>query len=176
MSLYGVPQGVYYGQNERVDELNGRLQSRQFPDRPLAPNFSSRPIMTKYSRFPVMDRRAPAETPIQSVEPHNTQSNFSSPTQNGPHGAFFNSVDVESTLRNQTVALQHGAPQGVYVPDSKSDLYKVQVPSRPGPNPHPALFAKPVPTNTFRQVNAQLAPIGKEMFNNHTRTQLRAMM
>ena len=81
MSLYGVPQGVYYGQNERVDELNDRLQSRQFPDRPLAPNFSSRPIMTKYSRFPVMDRRAPAETPIQSVEPHSTQSNFSSPTK-----------------------------------------------------------------------------------------------
>ena len=29
MSLYGVPTGVSYGQNERVDELNDRLQSRQ---------------------------------------------------------------------------------------------------------------------------------------------------
>lgn len=178
MSLYGVPTGVSYGQNERVDELNDRLQSRQFSDKPLAPNFSGRPILTKQSRFQILDRRAPFQEQIIPMEPHNVETNFSPATHRGPPSTFFTHVDVESGLRNQTVALQKGSIQSVYVPDSSSDLYRVQVPSSSsstiGPNPYPGLFAQ----QTFREtrsVSTMNSSIGKDVFNNHTRTQLRAL-
>ena len=174
MSLYGVHKGVSYGQHERVDELNERIQSRQFSDKPLAPNFSSRPVLSKYSRFPIIDRRAPVETPIQNVGVHNVENNFSPATHNGPPGTYFVNVDVESGLRNQTVALSKGIPQGIYVPNSDSDLYKVNVISRPGPNPHPKLFDSQS-SQKFRETNVHLSNIGKEMFHNHTRNQLREL-
>ena len=62
--MYGTVKGLYYGQNERVEELNQRIQGRQFSDKPLAPNFSSRPAMTRYSRFPIVDHKIPVEEPI----------------------------------------------------------------------------------------------------------------
>lgn len=173
--MYGVPKGVYYGQNERVDELNTRIQSRQFSDKPLAPNFNYRPISTKYSLFPVMDRRAPALESIQKGTTHDVQKNFSPATHHGPALTYFNNIDVESGLRNQTTAIQKGAPQSVYVPHSNSDLYRVHVPSTPGPNPHPKLFSRPPAATNFRQSFVQQLPIGRDSFNNHTRTQLRAM-
>jgi hypothetical protein len=175
MKLYGVPSGALYGQNERVEELNDRLQSRQFPDKPLAPNFSYRPIMTKYSHFPVIDRRATAEEPIEPVPIHNVQTNFNPGTHQGPPNGFFVNVDLESNLRNQNSALQRCAPQGTYVPDSSSDLYRVQVPSTPGPNPHPGLFQANHETyQTFRQ-NYLPKSIGQDTFHNHTRLQLRSI-
>ena len=174
--MYGVPTGIYYGQNDRVDELNSRIQGRQFSDKPLAPNFSYRPISTKYSLFPVIDRRAPVTEEIQKTDMHNVQTNFSPATHHGPPCAYFNNIDIETSLRNQNVALQNGAPQGVYVPNSTSDLYRVHVPSTPGPNPHPKLFTQQSLSNNFRQSNVSNTPIGKETFNNHTRTQLRGMV
>lgn len=178
MSLFlHVPTGVSYGQNERVDELNDRLHARQFSDKPLAPNFSGRPVLTKHSRFQILDRRAPFQEPIIPMEPHNVETNFSPATHRGPPLTFFTHVDVESGLRNQTVALQKGSIQSVYVPDSTSDLYRVQVASSSsstiGPNPHPGLFV----SQTFRETRtaAMNGSIGKDVFNNHTRTQLRGL-
>ena len=177
MSLYGVPTGVSYGQNERVDELNDRIQSRQFSDKPLAPNFSGRPVLTKHSRFQILDRRAPFQEQIIHMEQHNVETNFSPATHRGPPCTFFTHVDVESGLRNQTVALQKGAIQSVYVPDSTSDLYRLQIPSSSssniGPNPHPGLFV----SQTFRETRTATMNnnIGRDVFNNHTRTQLRGL-
>jgi len=171
MSLYGVPTGVSYGQNERVDELNDRLHARQFSDKPLAPNFSGRPVQTKNSRFQIMDHRAPFQEQILNVEHHNVETNFSPATHRGPPSTFFTNVDVESGLRNQTVALQKGSIQSVYVPDSTSDLYRVNVPTSIGPNPHPELFV----SQTFRETRTMDNNIGKDVFNNHTRTQLRGL-
>ena len=170
--MYGVPTGVSYGQNERVDELNDRLQTRQFSDKPLAPNFSGRPVLTKHSRFQILDRRAPFQEQIIPMEQHNVSTNFSPATHRGPPSTFFTNVDVESGLRNQTVALQKGSIQSVYVPDSSSDLYCVHVPYSAGPNPHPGLFV----SQTFRQTGITIGNhIGKDVFNNHTRTQLRGL-
>lgn len=172
--LYGVPTGVFYGQNERVDELNDRIQSRQFSDKPLAPNFSSRPVLSKYSRFPVIDRRAPFTEEIKPYEVHDVQGNFNPGTQNGPPRGYFSNVDLESGLRNQTVALQKGCIQREYVPNSNSELYKVNVVSKPGPNPHPSLFYNES-FNTFREGSVKQLNIGNNVFNNHTRTQLRGL-
>lgn len=168
--MYGVPTGVSYGQNERVDELNDRLQSRQFSDKPLAPNFSSRPVLTKYTHFQTMDQRPPFQENILYMDQHSVESNFSPATQRGPPSAFFTNIDVESGLRNQTVALQK-SNQSVYVPDSNSELYKVRLPYSTGEqNTHPGLFVPQTFSDPFRAKNES---VGKDMFNNHTRTQLR---
>lgn len=53
--IYGVVEGVFYGQNERTDELNNRIIERNYPDIPLKPNYDPRPISTKYSHFPMID-------------------------------------------------------------------------------------------------------------------------
>lgn len=172
--MYGVEQGLQYGQNERVEELNIRIQSRQFPDRPLAPNFSARPILTKQSRFPILDRRAPFQEPIRPMEMHNIESNFNPGTRRAPPSGYLHSVDLESGLRNQTVGLQ-SASQSVYVPSTNSDMYNVVLPNTSGPIAHPSLFSKKELSISAREANARNVNVGKDPFNNHTRFQLRGL-
>jgi hypothetical protein len=173
--LYGVPQGLFIGQQSRVDELNERISSRQFPDQPLAPNFDPRPVMTKYSYFPAIDNRAKPNVPIKPYLAHSVKHNFSPATQNGPPVTYLANIDTESVLRNQTTSLQHNAPQSVYVPSTSSDLYKVDVaPSRPGPQqPHRLLFENSPVYTTSRSQSVLESNIGKDTFYNHTRNQLR---
>ena len=173
MSIYGLPNGLLIGQQSRVDELNDRIVDRQFSDKPLAPNFDPRPVMTKYSQFPALDRRANASVPMPSYVVHNVQTNFSPATQNGPPDTYLRNVDMESSLRNQTVALHRGITQGVYVPSSDSYLYKVHVQSTPGPQPHLNLFEKQSFSTTSRERNTRQSSIGTDTFYNHTRVQLR---
>jgi hypothetical protein len=171
--MEGVHAGVSYGQHDRVEEINDRLQNRHFSDKPLAPNFSSHPVMTKYSRFQIADRRAPYEEKIKQLEIHNPENNFSPATQRGPPSTMLQNIDMESALRNQTVAYQRNPLQSVWVPNSSSELYNVRVPSTPGPNPHPSLFYHPQTQSTSREAIVRGTNIGKDLFNNSTRTQLR---
>jgi hypothetical protein len=81
-------------------------------------------------------------------------------------------IDKETILRNQVFALQHGADQAIYVPSSNSDLYKTTIVSTPGePQPFPSLFSKSQFAVTENPVEG--TNIGKNVFFNHTRTQLR---
>lgn len=169
--LYGVQQGIIYGQNERVDELNERLYSRNIPDISLAPNFDPRPVPTKYALFPLINRRKESNVRINPMVNHNVDINFNPSNRVGPPQGYIVNVDVETMLRNQGIALQHGADDNVYVPSSNSDLYKVFVPSKPSVQPHPELFNK----QTYQTYNANNVHknIGNSRFFNHTRTQLR---
>jgi hypothetical protein len=171
-SLYGVATGIYYGQNERLDELNTRLSDRHFPDMPLATHFSPRPVPTKYSHFPVIDRRTPAKMPLYPVIDHTVENNFYPGTQRGPASTFLTMVDKESALRNQGVALQHGGYQGIHIPSSDSDLYKVNAVGRQCTQTHPELFTKES-YNTFVSQRLENSSIGKDRFHNNTRAQLR---
>ena len=172
-SFYGVPNELYYRQHDRTDELNQRVQERQFPDSPLAPNFSPRPVLSKYSRFPIFDRHMPNHIPIEEVAMHSVETNFNPATRLGPVSTYMKLVDLETDLRQQNVALQKGAPQGIYVPSSTSDLYQVVVPSRKSENPHPLLQEVEI-SATSAQAFMENVPIGKDTFHNHTRTQLRS--
>jgi hypothetical protein len=167
----GIIQGFFNGQQDRVDELNHRIQSRQFPDNALRPNFDPRPVPTKYAIFPIMDRRTPANYPI---EPYLDDYGFSPATQNGPAKPYLQDIDIETILRNQTVALQRGATQGVFVPSSKSDLYRTSLPppSIEITQPFPNLFNSSSFSNPASNVVSN-QPIGKSTFFNHTRVQLR---
>jgi hypothetical protein len=171
--IYGVPEGVSYGQNERVDELNTRISSRQFSDMPLQPNFNPRPVPTKYSVFPIINRRTPLkETALQYPE-YNSYNNFNPGTARAPPSGFLNNVDAETILRNQAFTLQR-ADQNVYVPSSNSDLYKVEVIARPSDQPCPLLFSNFSFENKVHP-NLTNSKIGGDTFSNHTRTQLRGI-
>lgn len=49
--------GLYTCQQERTEELNQKISSRNIPSKELEPNFDFRPVMTKYSRFPMVDQK-----------------------------------------------------------------------------------------------------------------------
>jgi hypothetical protein len=174
--LYGVVEGVSYGQHERVDELNSRMSSRHFPDSPLQPNFDPRPISTKYSKFPMINRRKEVKEPVIPYLDYNQSANFNPGSHRAPPNGFLNNIDTETILRNQAFALQRGdgAGQGVYVPSSQSDLYQVRVPggSQNEQQPHPDLFQQPT-FQAEQHSNLQGNKIGRDQFFNHTRVQLR---
>lgn len=167
--MQGVVNGVYYGQQERTDELNHRITERQFPDSPLEPNFAPRSVPTKYSLFPIINRQTPVKEPSLSYPEYNSSVIFNPGA--GAHRSGF-SVETETVLRNQTFALQHGAIQGAYIPASTSDLYKVSIVSRPSQQPNPLLFER-LQFDSQPHPNVANTLIGRESFFNHTRTQLR---
>ena len=172
--INGLPEYLYRGQFARTDELNCRLMERNEPQDTLPPNFTPRPVLSKYARFPMMDARMPSTVPIQPNVNYSLETNFT-PTvmKNGPVSGFINNVNTESELRNQNYALQKGGGQDVYVPSSDSDLYKVTVPSKPSVQPYPGLFEH-VTFNQAPHPNVCGSEhVGKDIFRNNTRTQLR---
>jgi len=170
--IYGVPEGVSYGQFERVDELNDRIASRYFSDKPLQPNYNPRPIPTKYSLFPMVNRRKEVKEMLVTYPEYNGYDNFNPGTAKAPPSGFINNIDTETILRNQAFSLQR-ADQNVYVPSSHSDLYKVEVISHPSEQPYPLLFNK-FSFDQYKHPNTN-NNIGKDVFSNHTRTQLRGI-
>jgi len=168
----GAHQGVQYGQNARVDELNERINERFVPDSPLEPNFDPRPVSTKYAHFPIINRRKMVNEPSIPYPEYNQHIIFTPMTSRGPSSGYRKNVDIENGLRNQEYALQHGADQNVYVPASNSDLYRISIVSKPTEQPHPNLFAQPQ-FSSMPHPNVENSVIGRERFFNHTRTQLR---
>jgi hypothetical protein len=171
-NINGLHRELHVGQHQRVDDLNSRISSRQFSDKPLRPNFDPRPVPTKYSLFPIIERRAPRTIAIDPVNIHKVENNFNPSTRKYPFSSFQNNIDQEIYLRNQGVVMSKddGAH---YVPSSKSELYGVRLPETVGTgvHQHPLLFQKhqfhsPLPDITTGK-------IGQSSLFNHTRTQLR---
>jgi len=178
-----IPDGVYYGQNARLDTLNEAMYKRNVPDVPLRPNLDSRSVGTHFVRFPVLQEHRAATVPFKTYPEYSPHETFAPLQSSGPSDYFRAHIDRESILRNQFFALQHGGNQAVYVPNSTSDLYRVTVPvaaqsGQPhAPQPFPALFqhavwSTPMQTTTNPYID-QSPLIGKDMFNNCTQTQLR---
>jgi hypothetical protein len=169
----GAVNGLWQGQHERLDELDARLADRQFPDRPLQPNFRFHAVPTKYSIFPIIDRRTKPQVPIRREETYNTATNFSPATSNGPVASYLANIDLETVLQNRHVSLQHGADQGVYVPNSKSDLYGFSAVGRQEDmGERSMIFDKHSLATRGSDVARQ---IGQDRFHNNTRTQLRGL-
>jgi len=175
-----LPQYLYNGQNERVEELNQRIYSRRVPDVFLEPNFDPRSVPTKYSIFPIIDRKIETNPLFYQ----NYENEFTGST--APSSGFFENIDNESVLRNQIYAIQK-SDDAVYVPSSDSDLYRDPVmydKFKPGNwkqnniypylsytetiQPHPALFEE-----QHFEHHIPFNAIGNNLLYNHTRTQLR---
>jgi hypothetical protein len=171
--IINTPQHLFVKKHNSIDDINHRMNNRNYSDIPLQPNYNPRPISTKYSHFPMYNGRKPTHESLLTYPSFQTTSNFYPGTQNAPVQGFTDNIDLETILRNQTTKLQHGAEQGVYIPSSDSDLYKVNLPkpSEIKAQPHPGLFKK---ENYEAKQNTNFHPeIGNEIFFNHTRTQLR---
>ena len=173
-NITGAVHGLWEGQHDRLDELDIRISERQFPDKPLQPNFDFRPVPTKYSFFPIIDRRAKPEVLIRKHnELYNPATNFSPATRNGPVGTYLANIDLETVLQNRHVSLQHGADQGVYVPSSRSDLYGFSAVGRQEDMGDRSMIFDKYSLNT--KVSDVARQIGQDRFHNNTRTQLRGL-
>lgn len=170
--IINTPTVMFTKMKNTNDDINNRMEKRNYSDTPLNPNYNPRPISTKYTHLQVYQGRKPAHETLLKYPEFETQNNFYPGSQDAPFAGYSNNVDLETILRNQTSKLQHGAEQAAYIPSSNSDLYRTQmaIESQPMQQPHPNLFKqeKYAPTNNNFHPN-----IGQDMLFNHTRTQLR---
>jgi|TARA_Y200000002_G_C22669715_1_gene659454 hypothetical protein len=140
------PNGVIYCQQNRTQELNERIFSRNNPYFKQPPRYNPVSLDTKRSKMPI----------VSSNNICNTN-----------HKNGFN-VDLETVLHNRHFALQN-SELNEYVPSSTSSLYNHYIPaSEPINNPHGLLNSdRELPTFNPNKYN-----IGKNIFNNSTRNQL----
>ena len=145
--------------SDRIEELNQRIASRVYASDVPSLLFSPRPTPTKYVKMPVVLDPVP---PTVKLEPRALRVGFLPTDAKGP-GAL-DLVDLESTLKNMDFALQRNG-RALYVPSSKSDLYREASTktSTPVRQPNPNLFTRVVSTNSGIPLN--LAP-ATNIFNN----------
>jgi len=108
---------------EYEDELNHRLERRWLPSTSLKPLYETRPTSTKYTCFQTVDEPRKVNVPLMNYQEYS--SNIFNPGNRAPVDYYMKSVDVESTLRSQFMALQK-ADQASYMPDLSSELYNAQ--------------------------------------------------
>lgn len=177
LSPYGVEYGVSVGQHARTDELNTRIMDRVFPDVDLRPNFSPRPVSTKYSLFPIVDSYARTTEPYKPYLDYYPEVMFNPGNAKAPVSGILNKIDLESDLRNQKYLLEKYDLGNKYIPSLESDMYKVKVTSTDNDaatRAHPLLFSSFMVESSVDSEAAIPQNVGREQFNNHTRTQLRS--
>jgi len=179
------------------DITNNRLIERCFPDSPMETYFTPTPQSTKqsstnisiqsqfnqlnqvdqFNEFNQFNQQLLQPLTSQSpLSPYNITTNFAPIVgSKAPFDGFVNAIDTESILRNQVFALQN-SDQATYIPSSSSELYHVPLPIQSPivePQPFPNLFFENNNHNNAEQWRPNVGNIGRETFNNCTRTQLR---
>jgi len=61
--MFGVINGLYTCNHERVDEINNRISDRNLPSNSLQPQYSIRPVPTKYGYMPILDQYKKTSVP-----------------------------------------------------------------------------------------------------------------
>lgn len=174
ISSRNIIQGsdIAFKQNRHSsDEINDRMSKRNIPDSTLQPNFDPRPIPTKYSLFPIIDRCKEVTVMKNKYDTYTPSSNFN-PSDGAPVNGFINNVCIESELRGNPYKLTGGDLGHKYIPSVSGPLYN-NVVGNPYDIPdskHHLLFKK----DEHRQSVSNIDPsIGKDLFHNNTRVQLR---
>ena len=144
---------------------NQQAYHDSFPSSPITPILHDpRPASTRFVHFPILVN---ARTYSNHETVYSPETCFAPNVRNPPN--FAQKVDIEMDLRNQFVALQHGADQGIYVPSSTSDMYVQPTTDN--------LLAKqtppPIINNHEIEKHMKTNHIGTNLFHNHTRFQLR---
>ena len=166
--MFGVINGLYRCNNIRLDEINNRISDRNISSTSLQPQYSMRPVATKYGYMEVLDQYKKTTVPLHQYTPYSTKNIFNPGNAQAPWNGFSNNVNVESSLRNQFFALQN-CEQSEFVPESTSDLYQTKVDYKPQKQTHTLLFDKP----DLEPFNPNVLNLGNNIFNNHTRYQLK---
>jgi hypothetical protein len=172
MEFYGVTNGAYSNNHDRLGEINSRISERNIPSAALRPSFNVRPISSKYATMPILETRPAPTVGLQSYQQFSTEAVFNPGNAKAPWRGWAERVNVESSLRNQYFALQRN-DRAEYVPNSESDLYKVTIFARDVEQPNPYLFDNGA-TN-FASMNPNPHNLGKLTFDNSTRFQLRTL-
>jgi hypothetical protein len=145
---------------------NERIYKRNIPSHTLQPYLDVRPVMTKYSIMPIVDPRSDISVPMKQCPIYNPHEVFNPGNTRSPWSGFASAINKESELRNQLYALQSSS-QAVYVPSSHSDLYKwTMTPT--------ACFSELFKEEKFDSFNPNTENIGKSVFNNCTRQEIRS--
>ena len=162
--MYGVVDGVYFCNKERLDEINNRISERNIPSTELRPEYSLRPVSTKYALLPIVDRVPLSNVPLKQYSPFSVETVFNPGTAQAPWRGFAENINVDSNLRNQFFALQKSS-QSKYVPGTNSSLYES----------HLAITGFPknnyVSNEFVNQQQTLVENLGNETFNNCTRCQ-----
>jgi hypothetical protein len=166
--MYGLVNGVYFCNSERVEELNNRIAERNMPSQQLQAQFDIRPVSSKYALMPIYDRRAIATVPIQRMPTYDLATTFNPGNGQAPWSGYATNIDDDSRLRNQFFALQK-CDQASYIPPTNSDMYKVEVTGQAVQQPFPDLFTKP----TFQPFNPNTCGVGGNFFDNCIRQQIK---
>jgi len=153
------------------DEINKRINLRYKPDSHLQPNFDPRPVSTKYSLFPIIDRRPSPNVMKTKYDSYSPSHNFNPGNDRAPVNGFLDNIGVESELRGNNYKLAGGDLGHKYIPSRDGPLYKNLV-GNPLENPDPThnlLFKQ----EKYVQMNTVNPSIGRDLFHNNTRVQLR---
>ena len=166
---------IYICNTAYDNQLNERILERNVPSSNLDILYSFRPQQTKYTKLPVLDNTQC--TNYNNNLPYDITQNFYPGTTNGPLSGFISKINDESILRNQIYALQK-FPQANYTPSSKSDLYNNTISQNFNTNNNasqlfPGLFENSLEPNTINSNIKNLENLGNNLFNNHTRQQLK---
>lgn len=173
----GILEGVCIKEDTRVQQLNNRIYERNIPSHTLQQQFDPRPVRTRQILFPTIEchldnfEKTPAntQTPIHIYNTYNQHNQFN-PGTSAPFSGYATSIDNESRLHNSFMASQKYTPQSKYIPSSSSDLYKVKMPvDTTLQQPYPNLFRHP----QFQPFNPNCGNMGSNVFNNHTRQQVK---
>ena len=97
--MYGVVKGVYYQNQERLDELNNRIMSRNIPSEGLEQVYDPRPSHTRRVFMPIVDQLAFSKTPRQSKDAYNQHGQFN-PGTSAPFSGYATFIDQETRLKN----------------------------------------------------------------------------
>ena len=136
----------------RVEELNERIYQRLQADTPSF-SFSPRPVPTKYTTMPILDQRTSGKE-IDQLPIFDVTRNFL-PGDSAPWSGKAENIDVETDLYLGKT----------YFPSTKSDLYKVTVPSSELNQPFPLLQASVKTSDNGIKANIPEKPL----FYNVTR-------
>jgi hypothetical protein len=149
--IHGLHRELFSGQQDRVDELNDRIVNRSFDNMPIKPVYDPRSVSTKYSHFPILDRRTKF-TPVYLDDKEPVGEN----------------VETESDLygrkeRIGSVSKFKPTLDRVIIKNSMDDT----------PPAERALLFQQYTFDKSVHPNTMNPEIGRNIFYNHTRTQLR---
>ena len=171
--MHGVVDGRYYCHQNRTAELSNRMFQRTMPRQHMQMYFSPRSVQTRYVHMPMLDCRKPNNTPCENLPTYNTTTMYA-PSDSLPFNGFQNNVDTESKLRNIIFPIQK-AEQSKFIPDEGSDLYVNYYLTRNNNpidnNPHKLLNKR----DELPSFNPNKHNIGRKLFNNNTRVQIRSL-
>lgn len=167
--MYGVVKGVYYCHQNRVEDLNKRISSRNVPSKQLQMVFDPRQVPTRYVRFPMIDCHTQSNEAIHHYKPYNQMTQFN-PGTSAPYSGYATNIDQDSRLKDIFMSNQKWTAQTKFIPSTQSDLYNVNVTTNhPVPMTNKGLFRE----ETFTAFNPNPCNLGGNVLHNFTRQQVK---